>query len=277
MRARQPRHLYRCKQRWEISRQWADDAPRVCCGHHYLEPRKVSRARKTQVGVSYYTELNPTANPVDCTDVLDHTLIVCALVEFSFHKVSVECLDFSCDGKFLASLGGESCNTLVLWSVEERKALCRTAAALDSSKCLTFYNKSPNMLVSGPSIHSTEPMLLLFRQLCQWLHERRPLDAGCLFACSAGASHVRIWEIDAATKKMTPRDCNLGKLRRTCNSLVLHPADEFVYCGTQSGKTLSPRDCGGQKFKKFSQHLQVSVNLPNSHIPSCHCISQGIS
>ncbi|CDI80589.1 WD domain, G-beta repeat-containing protein, putative [Eimeria acervulina] len=120
----------------------------------------------------------------------------------NFHKVSVECLDFSCDGKFLASLGGESCNTLVLWSVEERKALCRTAAALDSSKCLTFYNKSPNMLVS------------------------------------AGASHVRIWEIDAATKKMTPRDCNLGKLRRTCNSLVLHPADEFVYCGTQSGDIL---------------------------------------
>ncbi|CDJ33780.1 WD domain, G-beta repeat-containing protein, putative [Eimeria mitis] len=124
------------------------------------------------------------------------------LGRLSFHKVSVECLDFSCDGKFLASLGGESCNTLVLWSVEERKALCGTAAALDTSKCLAFYNNSPNMLVS------------------------------------AGASHVRIWEIDAATKKMTPRDCNLGKIRRTCNSLVLHPADEFVYCGTQSGDIL---------------------------------------
>ncbi|CDI87262.1 WD domain, G-beta repeat-containing protein, putative [Eimeria praecox] len=124
------------------------------------------------------------------------------LGRLSFHKVSVECLDFSCDGKFLASLGGESCNTLVLWSVEERKALCGTAAALDTSKFLAFYNNSPNMLVS------------------------------------AGASHVRIWEIDAATKKMTPRDCNLGKLRRTCNSLVIHPADEFVYCGTHSGDIL---------------------------------------
>ena len=108
-------------------------------------------------------ELNPTTNTLDCTNVLDHKLTVCALLEFSFHKVSVECLDFSCDGKFLASLGGESCNTLVLWSVEERKALCRTAAALDSSKCLAFYNNSPNMLVSGLSILSTEPMMLLFR------------------------------------------------------------------------------------------------------------------
>lgn len=61
----------------------------------------------------------------------------------------MECLDFSCDGKFLASLGGESCNTLVLWSVEERKALCGTTAALETAKCLAFYNNSPNMLVSG--------------------------------------------------------------------------------------------------------------------------------
>ncbi|CDJ48002.1 WD domain, G-beta repeat-containing protein, putative [Eimeria brunetti] len=121
------------------------------------------------------------------------------LGRLSFHKVSVECLDFSCDGKFLASLGGESCNTLVLWSVEERKALCGTSAALETAKTAT---------------------------------------AGILLFCSAGASHVRIWEIDAATKKMTPRECNLGKLRRTCNSLVLHPADEFVYCGTQSGDIL---------------------------------------
>ncbi|CDJ37466.1 WD domain, G-beta repeat-containing protein, putative [Eimeria tenella] len=120
----------------------------------------------------------------------------------SFHKVSVECLDFSCDGKFLASLGGESCNTLMLWSVEERKALCGIAAALETAKCLAFYNNTPNMLVS------------------------------------AGASHLRIWEIDAQTKKMTPRDCNLGKLRRCCEALVIHPADEMVYCGTQSGDIL---------------------------------------
>lgn len=55
---------------------------------------------------------------------------------------------------------------------------------------------------------------------------------------SAGASHLRIWEIDAETKKMTPRDCNLGKLRRCCEALVIHAADEMVYCGTQSGKNL---------------------------------------
>ncbi|KAL8451311.1 hypothetical protein Emag_002816 [Eimeria magna] len=72
-----------------------------------------------------------------------------ALMVFSFHKVSVEFLDFSCDGKFLASLGGEHCNTLVLWSVEERKALCGTSAALEQAKCLAFYNISPHMLVSG--------------------------------------------------------------------------------------------------------------------------------
>lgn len=69
--------------------------------------------------------------------------------------MSVECLEFSFDGKFLASLGGECCNTLVLWSVEDRKALCGTPAALDTAKCLAFYNNTPNMLVSGKFLLAT--------------------------------------------------------------------------------------------------------------------------
>ncbi|OEH76099.1 wd g-beta repeat-containing protein [Cyclospora cayetanensis] len=124
------------------------------------------------------------------------------LGRLSFHKGSVECLDFSCDNEFLVSLGGDSCNTLVLWSIKERKLLCGTTAALETAKCLAFYNNSSYMFLS------------------------------------AGISHIRIWEINATTKKMTPRGCNLGKLRRTCNSVVIHPADTVAYCGTQSGDIL---------------------------------------
>ncbi|KAL8439253.1 hypothetical protein Efla_005730 [Eimeria flavescens] len=147
------------------------------------------------------------------------------LARLSFHKVSVDCLDFSCDGKFLASLGGENCNTLVLWSIEERKALCGIPAALGPAKCLAFFNNSPNMLLS------------------------------------AGSSHVRIWEIDAATKKMTPHDCKLGKLRRTCNAVVINPADTMAYCGTQSGDVLEVAlDCGLLK-RSGPQKMQLASGI----------------
>lgn len=91
--------------------------------------------------------------------------------------------------------------------------------------------------MSAMKLWGTQCMFCPSQMICVTRHLR-----------SAGTSHVRIWEIDEKTKNMTPRDCKLGKLRRTCNCIVVHPDDDKVYCGTQSGtirtKSESLRLCG---------------------------------
>lgn len=134
----------------------------------------------------------------------------------------------------------------MLWSVGEKKALCGIPAALENARCLAFLNENPNVLVSG-MLHFTEMSAMkLWGTQCMFC----PSQMICVtrHLRSAGTSHVRIWEIDEKTKNMTSRDCKLGKLRRTCNCIVVHPDDDKVYCGTQSGtirtKSESLRLCG---------------------------------
>ena len=45
------------------------------------------------------------------------------------HKVMVQALDFSYNGKYLASIGGSDDNNLVIWNVANGKAICGSPAA----------------------------------------------------------------------------------------------------------------------------------------------------
>lgn len=47
------------------------------------------------------------------------------------HKVRVEAVSFSCNDKWLASIGGEDDNSLVVWNLETGKAVCGSPAAND--------------------------------------------------------------------------------------------------------------------------------------------------
>ena len=49
---------------------------------------------------------------------------------------------------------------------------------------------------------------------------------------------LRVWELNAHTRKITPTDCNLGQLKRIVNRIQVSAQDQHMYCGTTSGDIL---------------------------------------
>ena len=66
----------------------------------------------------------------------------------SLHKVKVAELSFSHDGRYLASLGGQDDNSLVIWDVETGNAICGTPTP-GLTRCVRFLNTSGKQLVTG--------------------------------------------------------------------------------------------------------------------------------
>lgn len=49
----------------------------------------------------------------------------CQLVsKYDAHKVCVESVTFSCDSKYLISLGGRDDSNIIVWNVEDGEAVC---------------------------------------------------------------------------------------------------------------------------------------------------------
>jgi WD40 repeat protein len=46
--------------------------------------------------------------------------------KYDIHKVRVESVTFSCDSKYVMSLGGCDDGTIILWNVEKGEAVCGT-------------------------------------------------------------------------------------------------------------------------------------------------------
>jgi len=154
------------------------------------------------------------------------------LHRLSLHKVAVTSLSFSPDENYLATLGGQDDNSLVIWEVHNGTAVCGTPAATDTAHCVTFFNNTEFALVTG------------------------------------GNYHVIVWQFDLANKKLRPTAANLGQTKRVTTNVLLDPEDTFVYCGTSSGdllevsldralfKRLAPRKC-------FSLGITCSAQLPD--------------
>jgi len=64
------------------------------------------------------------------------------------HKVLIQSLSFSQDEKYLASLGGQDDNTLVIWDVQTGKALCGNAVGTNTANQITFFNQSDSKLLT---------------------------------------------------------------------------------------------------------------------------------
>lgn len=122
--------------------------------------------------------------------------------ELNLHKAEVQSLCFSPNNAYLASLGGEIDNKLILWDMETGEAICGSNAANDSGKVVKFFNNDSEQLVS------------------------------------AGKYHIRTWKIDRANRKMRPTDCKLGAIKRVVHSVVVDEKDEYIYAGTLSGDVL---------------------------------------
>eukprot|EP01001_Neometanema_parovale_P010334 NODE_656_length_2219_cov_67.693702_g626_i0.p1 GENE.NODE_656_length_2219_cov_67.693702_g626_i0~~NODE_656_length_2219_cov_67.693702_g626_i0.p1 ORF type:complete len:645 (-),score=144.07 NODE_656_length_2219_cov_67.693702_g626_i0:285-2162(-) len=137
------------------------------------------------------------------------------LHRMTLHKVKVQALAFSADEKYLASLGGQDDNTLVVWDLATGRPLCGGPASSDLSMCIAFFNQSSQQIVTG------------------------------------GNNILRCWEVDFANRKINPTDVHMGSLQRVYRTIVIEPLDNFAFVGTTSGDVVCIQ-LQGPKIYKFA-------------------------
>jgi len=118
------------------------------------------------------------------------------------HKVMVQALDFSYNGKYLASIGGSDDNNLVIWNVANGKAICGSPAAHDTALTIKWMNNSDTSLVTG------------------------------------GIKALRMWALDPVNRKVRPMEVSTSKEVRTYTCIAVSPDDTILYCGTTTGDVM---------------------------------------
>jgi len=154
----------------------------------------------------------------------------------SLHKVAVASLSFSFNETYLATLGGQDDNSLVIWDVESGNPICGTPAATDTAHVVKFFNTSDMHLIT------------------------------------AGNYHIRVWQFDLPNKKLRPTQVHVGQLKRVTTNVLLDPQDDTAYCGTQSGDMLEV-SLDRALFKRvvpphkaFALGITISKMMPNGDI-----------
>lgn len=105
----------------------------------------------------------------------------------------------------MASLGGQDDNTVVIWDLTKRAALCGLPASKDSAG---------------------------FTHCLQYMHNT---DYGFV---TGGNGTLRVWELNAESRKIRPTDVALGNIKRVVDCVTVDTNDEFMYCGTTTGDVL---------------------------------------
>ena len=98
--------------------------------------------------------------------------------------MKVEALSFSCDGNYLASVGGQDDGKLVVWDVQTGKAVCGSPVPVDYAQTVKFFNNTEDKLVT------------------------------------AGGMKITVWDFQVAMRLLKPTETNLGRMRRTTLSIV---------------------------------------------------------
>merc|ERR1712232_195094 len=151
----------------------------------------------------------------------------------SLHKVAVTSLHFSANETYLATLGGQDDNSLVVWNVADGQAICGTPAATDTAHCVSFFNNTEFKLIT------------------------------------AGNYHIIVWNFDLVNKKLRPTPVNCGQVKRVSTTLVCSLDDSLAYVGTQTGdllelnleRALFKRACVGANKHCFSLGITCSKRL----------------
>jgi WD40 repeat protein len=115
------------------------------------------------------------------------------------HLTRVQDLSFSCDGQYLASMGSQDDNSVVVWVVKDGVALCGSPAGPDSGLVVKWLNGRNDRFVS------------------------------------AGNFHMRVWQIDFHLPKLHAVSAKLGSVQRIITSVAVEPDDHYAYCGTSTG------------------------------------------
>lgn len=126
----------------------------------------------------------------------------CLLHRLKQHLGRVQDVAFSNHDEFLATVGGQDDNALVIWNVESGEAICGSPAAMDSALTVRWLNNRHDRVVT------------------------------------AGNYHVRVWQIDFSLPKLHAMDARLGSVRRVCLSIGITEDDHFAYVGTSTGDVL---------------------------------------
>ncbi|KAI8827083.1 WD40-repeat-containing domain protein [Fimicolochytrium jonesii] len=124
---------------------------------------------------------------------------------FALHKVKVQALAFSPRSLYLASLGGEDDNSIIVWDLVKGAAICGSPASKDSTGatlCLAYLNRDDTSFVTG------------------------------------GNGTLRVWELNAVARKVRPTDVVTGQIKRIVKCVVIDKLDEYMYCGTTTGDLL---------------------------------------
>lgn len=144
------------------------------------------------------------------------------------HKVKVQALSFSADEQYLASLGGQDDNTLVVWDLSTGRPLCGGPAANDVSTCLSFLNNSSTTLISG------------------------------------GNGVLRVWTVDVQNRKVFPTDVNVGNVRREFRTIVVEATDTYAYIGTGSGDVVCVQLGNANNYKMTGPVKKFSGGILNA-------------
>lgn len=123
----------------------------------------------------------------------------CRTLRLRQHITKVQAISFSPYDTYIATLGGEDDNAVVVWEARTGTAMCGSPAGLDSALCLT------------------------------WLHGRDDRFV------TAGYYNLRVWQLDASLPKLHYMDAKLGAVRRVYQCITIADDDHFAFLGTQTG------------------------------------------
>ena len=121
----------------------------------------------------------------------------------TLHRVQVQSLAFSHDEKYLASIGGQDDQNLVVWDIEIGKAVCGSPASNDHVLSVAWYNTTSAKLVTS------------------------------------GNYHLRIWDFDKVARKVRPTNVLLGKAKRVVTTVFVDDEDRNIYAGTSTGDVVA--------------------------------------
>lgn len=185
------------------------------CGRYIASGQVTAMGFKATVIVWDAAAGIKNANTADSTGEL--------LYRLDLHKVKIQDLSFSPNSQYLATLGGQDDNNLVIWDVETGKAICGSPAASHSAKTLTWFNHNNSKLVTG------------------------------------GEYNLRIWDFDSDKRKLKPTDAHLGQLKRVINTVFIEPSDTVAYCGTQTGDLLEVNINNGRFVRAGRERFSLGI------------------
>ncbi|KOC68786.1 WD repeat-containing protein 16 [Habropoda laboriosa] len=127
---------------------------------------------------------------------------------YEMHKVRVEDVCFTANGRYLVSLGGRDDGRIVIWDVENGSPLSGTFAgseAFGNARTIARTNLCETAFLTG------------------------------------GDGTFKLWRVNSKDRKLGGIDVKLGKIKRAINCLIVDKNDENVYCGTTSGDVIKAR------------------------------------